>query len=418
MKKITLVKSMVFALSLSLFSPMISAKADAVQVPKIYAKSAVVVDMDTMEVILDLNSEDKMYPASTTKLMTAILLAENKSKEDVLTYTKSAKKQPAYSLNASVKPIDVGSTMTSNDVMKALLLYSANDSAYIIADNVATDSDIFIEMMNEKAKEFGMKSTNFVTANGLHDENHYSTALDIAILGKKSYDNSWVRETLSIKKDSIELPNKDKFLVENRNKFLGQKGNIGGKTGYTSEAGKCFVSIYERDGRRLVSVVLKSIFDSEDLAIFNDTEKIIDASYSAKKTTLISKGDIIETLPIQYKSFGIFGPSKTIDVPLTLKEDIEYYENPINTQSIKKDINTVGLNPWKLNKNLSAAKLTLKEPLVSKKYALYPKVSTSDLIKANLLLYIGTLISIIIITVLVLFFKSKLKRNTNKKIYF
>lgn len=418
MKKVTLIKSMALALSLSLFSPLISAKADPITVPKIYAKSAVVVDMDTMEVILDLNSQDKMYPASTTKLMTAILLAENKNKEDSLTYTKSAKKQPAYSLNASVKPIDVGSTMTSNDVMKALLLYSANDSAYIIADNVATDSDTFIKMMNEKAKEFGMENTNFVTANGLHNENHYSTALDIAILGKKSYDNSWVRETLSIKKDSIQLPSKDKFLVENRNKFLGQKGNIGGKTGYTSEAGKCFVSIYERDGRKLVSVVLKSVFDSEDLAMFNDTEKIIDASYSAKRTTLMSKDETVETLPIQYKSFGFFGPSKTIDVPLTLKEDIEYYENPINKQSIEKDISTAGLNPWKLDKNLSAAKLIVTEPLVSKKYALYPKVSKSDLIKANLLLYLGTLISIIIIITFIFFFKSKLKKNSNKKRYF
>ncbi|WP_029452805.1 D-alanyl-D-alanine carboxypeptidase family protein [Clostridium algidicarnis] len=418
MKKVTLLKSMVLALSLSLFSPIISVKADPITVPKIYAKSAVVIDMDTMDVILDLNSEDKMYPASTTKLMTAILLAENKSKEENLTYTKSAKDQPAYSLNASVKPINIGTTMTAGDVMKALLLYSANDSAYIIADNVATDSDSFIKMMNEKAEEFGMKNTNFITANGLHNENHYSTALDLAILGKKSYDNPWVRETLSIKEDSIQLPSNDKFLMENRNKYLGKNGNLGGKTGYTTEAGKCFVSIYERDGRKLVSVVLKSIFDSEDLAMFNDTEKIIDASYSAKKTILINKDDIVETLPIQYKSFGFFGPSKTIDVPLIVKEDIEYYENPINKKYLEKDINTAGLNPWKLNKNLSAGKLTLKEPLSSKKYVLYPSVSKSDLIKANLLIYIGTLICTILIITIIFFFKSKVKRNKNKKRYF
>ena len=129
-----------------------------------------------------------MYPASTTKLMTALLLAENKEKSDSITYTESAYKQPAYSLRSNIYfNLKVGDTMSAADVMNSLLLFSGNDTAYMVADAVAGDADSFIKMMNEKAKALGMSSTNFVTANGLHDPNHYTTAYDLAILGASAY---------------------------------------------------------------------------------------------------------------------------------------------------------------------------------------------------------------------------------------
>ncbi|MBU5590427.1 serine hydrolase [Clostridium sp. MSJ-4] len=415
MKKKNLIKNIALALSLSIFSPLAYAKAEPVNVPKIYAKSAVSIDMDTMEVILDYNSENKMYPASTTKLMTGILLAENKNKTDNLSYTKSAKEQPEYSLNTNVKPISIGETMSADDVMKALLLFSANDASYVIADNVGENVDNFIKMMNDKAKEYGMENTNFVTPNGLHSGEHYTTALDLAILGKKAYENSWVRETMALKKASVKTSAGTIAIMDNRNKLLEKNGNIGGKTGYTTPAGKCLVSIYERDGRRIVGVVLNSIFDSEDSAVFNDTEKIIDASYAAKKSTLIGKDEVVETLPIKYKVFRFFGPEKTIDVPFTSRQNIEYYENDLNKKSIDKKIDVSLLNPWKLDTNVTAAKLTVTEPLTSKSYDLYPGISKSDLVKENLVLYVLAAVATLVILALITFIIAAIKRASRKK---
>ncbi|HCW03848.1 MAG TPA: D-alanyl-D-alanine carboxypeptidase, partial [Clostridium sp.] len=228
--------------------------------PAINGLAAITLDYETGEIIYAKDIDEKMYPASTTKLMTALLLAENKEKSDSITYTESAYKQPAYSLRSNIYfNLKVGDTMSAADVMNSLLLFSGNDTAYMVADAVAGDADSFIKMMNEKAKALGMSSTNFVTANGLHDPNHYTTAYDLAILGASAYKNEWVRESMGTKEAKITLLTTGQpAYIENRNKLLGVDGNLGGKTGYTDLAGKCLVSVYERDGRKIVGVVLRA----------------------------------------------------------------------------------------------------------------------------------------------------------------
>ena len=158
----------------------------AVKPPELLGKAAISVDMDTNEIIYTKNIDNKMYPASITKLVTALLLAENKKSTDNLTYTKTAKEQPPYSYNLNVQPVAIGDTMSADNVMDGLLLYSGNDIAYMIADNVGQNSTNFAKMMNDKAMKLGMKNSHFITPNGLDDKNnqHYTTAYDLTLLGR------------------------------------------------------------------------------------------------------------------------------------------------------------------------------------------------------------------------------------------
>ncbi|WP_423738858.1 D-alanyl-D-alanine carboxypeptidase family protein [Clostridium cochlearium] len=388
--------------------------------PNIYGKSAITLDMDTGEIIYAKSPYDKMYPASTTKLITSLLLAENKSKDDDLTYTKDAKAQPEYSLNKNLHPIDIGETMKASDAMDGLLLYSGNDVAYLIGDNVGGNREGFAKLMNDKAKSLNLKNSHFVNPNGLHDKNHYTTAYDLSILGRAAYKNPWVSETMAKKTSSISTSKGTTFLIENRNKLVGTKGCVGGKTGYTSAAGRCLVAIFDRDGRKILGVVLNSVYDAKDSFVFNDMEKIIDWSYKAEKTILHNKDSVIDTKTVSYRPLLFMGPVKTIDVPLTVKEDITYYNNVINKSELKESISLNSENPWKLTKSDSVGKLTVKEREAKKEYKLYSNLSKGTIFKENILLYLATFIIIIVLLVAIISiirFINKRKRRNRRNRY-
>ncbi len=209
---------------LLLFSFSTTAFAANADVPSINGKAAIVIDAATGEIIYEKNIDvSPMYPASTTKLLTALLLAENRQLKDTITYTENAAKQPDYSLYNLVgrSKIGVNDTMTAEDVMKSLLLFSANDSAYMIADNLAGSPAEFANMMNNRIKKMGLKNTHFVTANGLDSDinNHYTSAYDLSIIGREAYKNPWVKQVMATTNDKIEISNGTIAYVENRNKF-------------------------------------------------------------------------------------------------------------------------------------------------------------------------------------------------------
>lgn len=387
--------SLIFTLALSISTSILPAAKTlaAENPPQINGLSAVTVDYETGEIIYAKNIDEKRFPASTTKLMTSLLLAENKEKTDTITYTESAKKQPEYSLRTNIYfSLKVGDTMSAEDVMKTLLLFSANDSAYMVADNVGGSVDGFIKMMNDKAKALGMNNSNFVTANGLHDPNHYTTAYDLSLLGRASFENPWVKEAAGTKKDMITLLTTGQpAYIENRNKLLGIDGNLGGKTGYTSQAGKCLVSVYERDGRKIVGVVMKAAYDAKDTMVFNDMQTIMDYSYKVQKSVVKQKGTTIDKVTLEYKPLKFFGPTKKIEVPVVINEDVTYYENDINKAEIKFETKLNSLDPWKLSTDASigSLKVTQRSSLSAKEYALYSTISAKELKSQNTGLYIG-----------------------------
>lgn len=408
-----LLSSMLIALSVSLFTPAkANVMASEVTAPNIAGKYAVTLDYDTGEIIYAKEIDERAYPASTTKVMTSLLFAENASKNDSFPYTADAKAQQPYTLNDSYGPIPVGEGMNANDLMKALLMFSANDAASVIADGIAGSPEKFSNMMNEEVKKLGLKNTHFVTPNGLHNDNHYSTAYDLAVILQNAFKNPWVSETMGLKESDITINGK-KVLLENRNKELGINGNIGGKTGFTTPAGRCLVSVYERDGRKIVGTVLNSQYDAKDEIVFNDMNKIIDYSYAVNRVPYIKAGTTLATLPVEYKLFRWFGPTKTIEVPFVATEDINYYDNYVNKEETTEEIKLNGLNAWQLASKPEAASVTVSQRAYVKDYPVKADIGTFTLIKANFLSYLGIFVlAIVVVLVILLIIKTI---NTRKR---
>ncbi len=248
--------------------------------PNISGKSAIVMDLKTGEELLAIDAEARVYPASLTKLMTALLLAENRSPGDLLRCSEAASMQEPVKLGLSP-----GSRLTAVAAMDAMLIASANDAAYMAAEDIGGTVKDFAALMNAKAKELGMNSTNFVTPSGLHDQNHYSTAKDLAVLFRAALSDPWVSRSLAKEEATVTasappsastgtLP-ASTFILENRNPLLGIEGCTAGKTGSTTQAGKCLAALFERDGRRIVAVVMGA---PTDKALVDDVRAVVNAA--------------------------------------------------------------------------------------------------------------------------------------------
>lgn len=379
--------------------------------PNIYGESAITVDMQTGEIIYAKNIDKKMYPASTTKLLTALILAQNKEKNSTLKYTRDAKLQPAASLNVDIHPIAVGDTLSSSSVMDALLLYSANDMAYVIAENISKNPADFAEEMNKKVKEFNLKNTHFVTPNGLHNPNHYSTAYDMSIIAGHAFDNPWIRETMAKAASTIKTSSGISFSLKNRNKLLGKDGCIAGKTGYTIPAGRCLVTVYERSGRKMLGVVMKSVYDPADTYVFNDMENIINWSYSQDPSVLYKKNSIVANKTVKYKPLG-FGPSVSISVPIKVSDNVTYYENYVNNSELNKSINLNSITSSRLDGKSPIGTLKIKERDNLKQYNLYSGLTRKYIMKKSLPVYISAIVFIIIILLVI----RKFHRHSRKSI--
>lgn len=311
-----------------------------------------------------------------------------------------------------------GDKVTADDIMKGLLLFSGNDTAYVIADNISGDVKSFAELMNKKAKELGANNSNFVTPNGLHDPNHYTTAYDLSMIMKAAFANPWERETMELEKAPINLKN-SRIILENRNLTLGKNGNLAGKTGTTNEAGGCLATVYERDGRQLIGIVLKSRqIDNADMTKFNDMDAIMDYSYAAEKEVYKSNGESVGTADVKYKPFILFGPTKTISVPIKLTQDVNYYKNAINDSESQIAYKGTDSTAWSLlfNKN---TKLTYSTRNHSEEVTGSVDISLGSIIKDNLIIYISTLVGLAIIVTLIALIKNAASnsRRKNKNYY-
>lgn len=424
MTKRKTLKTLALALSISLLAPFASKvhATEKVNTPEIISKAGIVVDYDTGEVIYEKSGNEKMYLASTTKLMTALLFAENAKKTDQIVYTETALAQPPYTMQSEQmlpygKSFKVGDTIDADTVMKELLLFSGNDAAYMIADHVGGTSEKFIQMMNDKAKELGLVNTHFKNPNGLPDsvtgkDVNYSTAYELSILTKKVYENEWIRETMALSNATVTLPGDNIIHLENRNTELGKNGNIGGKTGVTNDAGTCFAGLYERNGRKLIGVVLKSDRNDND-ARFRDLNSMMDYSYSAEKQVVKKAGDDVGSLELEYKLFGFFGPTKTITANVTLSEDLKLYNNSLNVNNLEITLKPESNNAWKLaSKNDIPLSATVLNSAFEVKGS--SDLTVFKLIKANMFVYLAIILAIVIIVILIVLI---IKIINNRKRY-
>lgn len=233
--------------------------------PALTAENYILVDTITNTVLLSQNHNSRIYPASITKLATA-LTALNIYPLDELVTVKEAYK------NGQVMGLLPGETITVKALVSALLVHSANDSAYNLAIHHQDGISGFIKEMNLLVSKYGLKNTNFTNFDGLHDPNHYSTVYDLAELGRISIKNSFIRETVKNKNITVsDVTGKIIHELNSTNELLGIIPEIEGlKTGWTPEAGGCFMALINLNGHLMISVIAKSTDR------FSDTVKIID----------------------------------------------------------------------------------------------------------------------------------------------
>ena len=229
-------------LSLTMLLALLPCRAEAVQLS---AAAAILMDADSGEILFEKDAGRRMRIASTTKIMTALVALERAKLTDTITVTAS------HMVEGSSMYLKPGETVTVEELLYGLMLCSGNDAALALAD-CCGGLAAFVSAMNDKAAALGMTGTSFANPNGLDDENHYSTARDMAVLAAYAAKDPTFRRICSTRTATV-----GGRTMTNHNKLLSQvEGCIGMKTGYTKAAGRTLVSCAERQGRRLVAVTL------------------------------------------------------------------------------------------------------------------------------------------------------------------
>ena len=235
----------------------------------------------------------KMYPASITKIMTALLTIENCKMDEMVTFSDATIHSIQYG-DANMG-CSVGEKMTVKDCLYALMLQSANEVATALGEHIAGSTKNFAEMMNKRAKEAGALNTHFANANGLHDPNHYVTAYDMAMIMKAAVQYPVFLDVIHTTEYTIPANNKrtEPFQSYQRHKMIFTTSPyydadvIGGKTGYTDQAGKTLVTYAKRGNVSLISVVMKSNGDQ----VFDDTKKLLDYGFDNFNYENVSEND-------------------------------------------------------------------------------------------------------------------------------
>ncbi|MGE4214936.1 MAG: D-alanyl-D-alanine carboxypeptidase family protein [Anaerotignaceae bacterium] len=293
-------KKIIIILMAILFTNTVCVRAEDM---KIGAIGAVLIDADTKRVLWERKSDVPMAVASTTKIMTAILAIESQRLDETAVVTSKAASSPEVKLG-----LRSGEEYKLGDLLYPLMLQSSNDAAIVIAEHLGGSVDGFAQMMNDKAEELGAKNTKFVTPNGLDEDDNHSTAYDMALITAYALNNENFVKLINTKEYSFNCVNKSRnFTAYNKNRLLNEyDGAIGVKTGFTGKAGQCFVGAAERDGVRLISVVLGSGWGSAGKQQkWLDTKRLLNygfGNYHMKQ--IISNGTEVGTVKILHSKEG------------------------------------------------------------------------------------------------------------------
>jgi len=240
--------------------------------PNVFGQFAVSIDAKTGDVLYDKNAYQRAFPASMTKVLTAILLMEHAKPEDQFTFSQLALDQEKSNYQLEFQ---VGETIDRNTALTVLMVLSANDVAYAIGERIGGSIENFSKMMNEKAKQLGAKDSHFITPNGLHDPNHYTTAYDMAMITRGVQQYPEILQAMNTKRTTV-TTSRQTVSIFNKANYFENPYSIGGKTGFTNEARNTLVLLNEKDGNRIVNVVMAS----QKPEIYEDMRQIADHSFS------------------------------------------------------------------------------------------------------------------------------------------
>lgn len=301
--------------------------AAAANAPATNAEAALLISPDSGMVLYEKNADERRYPASTTKIMTALLVLENVADLNE-TVTAQASDFETLEADSSSAGIKEGETVTVEDLLYGLMLPSGNEAAYMLARHVAGSYEAFVDMMNKRAEELGCTGTHFVNPCGLHDDNHYTTARDlykIAYAAMQDETFADIADTVQWNMSKTNMQEERKVLTTNQLIFSSYQPWAyayckGIKTGNTSQAGNCFVGYAEYGDAKLYSVVMgcdsSSLEYSNIPASFTDTKALFEWGFeSFTSKTLARQGDTVGSVNVRLST-------DTDQLVLTVKNDL------------------------------------------------------------------------------------------------
>ena len=326
------------------------------------ATAAILVEQDSGQVIFEKNADEKMYPASTTKILTvwlALMMADSLPEKEETKFEVSANATNLAPDESSAK-FAIGEQVRLIDLCNAAILVSGNDAATAIAEGLSGSVEAFVERMNSAAYSLGCYSTHFVNANGLHDENHYTTARDMAAMSRVAMENEEFRTI--VRRTEYTLPRDNTYRarnIRNGNNFVAKADeekkqnryypdSTGIKTGTTSAAGNCLVASASRDGVSLIAVVFGS---TSDASRYDDAKKLMDYGFSQIRSTSIAEIYLSNPRTIEIRGFALDDPQVG-----KLKLDIHLKSTDVSDLIVTS---LEGENYWKQNfYNLTVTEFT------------------------------------------------------------
>ena len=316
------------------------------------ASSVIVMEPTTGEIIYERNSHERRHPASMTKIMTMLLVMEAIEKDIIKWDDMVTVSSNASGMGGSQILLETGEQMSVYDMFKGLAVASGNDAAVALAEKIAGTEEMFVKMMNDRAKELGLQDTNFKNCHGLDDANHYSSAYDMAIMAKELVKHTKIFEFTSIYEDYLRKDTDRSFWLVNTNKLVRfYKGVDGLKTGYTSEAGFCITATANINDMRIITVVMGEP-DSDTRN--KDVSSVFDyvyAQYGLQK--IVDTETVLEEVSVE--------KGKVERIGIVAKEEVtDLYNKNDGTGEFTYDVEVDNLKA-PLSKGDVVGKLTLKE---------------------------------------------------------
>ena len=327
MKKIFL-----FLISFSMFVPLVKGEEDLAP----NSKSAILIESTTAEVLYQKNVHEKLPPASMTKIMSMLLIMEAIDSGKIKMDDYVIISDNASSMGGSQIFLQTGSKMKVFELLKGVAVASGNDAVVALSEKIAGTESKFVDLMNKRVKELGLKNTNFKNSHGLDDTDHYSTAYDMAMIAKELVKHERILEFTKIYEEYLNKPDGSSTWLVNTNRLVRfYDGMDGLKTGFTGAAGYCLTSTAKRNNLRLISVVMK--VDTSDKRT-NDTVKLLNYGFNGYKINLIKdKKASIGKLKIEN------GKKESVDLKLLeditelskVTDEIKIYTFNVKTKKIK-----------------------------------------------------------------------------------
>ena len=303
-----------------------------------YSKSAIMIEPTTNTVIYELNKDERLAPASMTKLMTMLLIMESIDDGKINLSDSVLISENAAGMGGSQVFLETNSKIEVEQLLKGIAIASGNDAAVAMAEHIAGSTAEFVNMMTKKVKDLGLKNTHFVNVHGLDAENHYSTAYDMAMIARELLSHEKILEYTSLYEDYLVKPDGTKTWLVNTNKLVRfYEGVDGLKTGYTSVAKYCLTSTANKNNIRFITVVM-GVDTSEHRS--SDTTSMLNYGFTNYKlNTIVKSTDIVSSVPVykgKKKSILVYPKVDVTDL-IKQNEDKKYSYN-IDTYDLKAPV--------------------------------------------------------------------------------